>query len=102
MFTAFCGIVRDLRVWLITMQISVCAIINWLHSAETVWRLQRFFGVKKSNPNDVSFRITNWFFYYLFKFGSMLGQEEFYSLLFPFWFWNLDVATGSVKVVQKQ
>lgn len=47
----------------------------------------------KPTPQHL-YRIQNRFAYYLFKFGSLLGQEEFYISFFPFWFWNFDGPTG--------
>lgn len=40
------------------------------------------------------FTITNWFWYYLFIFGTELGDEIFYATFIPFWFWNIDGAVG--------
>ncbi|KAL6268855.1 hypothetical protein P5V15_001977 [Pogonomyrmex californicus] len=44
-----------------------------------------------SNPD---YTITNSFWYYLFVFGTELGDEIFYSTFFPFLFWNVDGAVG--------
>lgn len=38
--------------------------------------------------------VSNWPLYYLFCFGTELGNELFYILFFPFWFWNLDPLVG--------
>lgn len=38
--------------------------------------------------------VTNWFWYYLFVFGTLLGDEVFYASFIPFWFWNIDGAVG--------
>jgi hypothetical protein len=38
--------------------------------------------------------VTNKFWYYLFKFGTGLGDEVFYAFWFSFWFWNVDGAVG--------
>lgn len=43
------------------------------------------------NPHYV---ITNLFWYYLFLFGTELGDEIFYSSFIPFLFWNIDGAVG--------
>lgn len=43
------------------------------------------------NPH---YKITNSFWYYLFLFGTELGDEIFYSAFIPFWFWNIDGAIG--------
>lgn len=36
------------------------------------------------------YRINNYFWYYLFSFGSKLGYELFYSLSFSYCYWNVD------------
>lgn len=41
-----------------------------------------------------NYTITNYFWYYLFLFGTELGDEVFYSTFIPFWFWNIDGAVG--------
>lgn len=38
--------------------------------------------------------IHNHYWYWLFKFGTTLGEEIFYASVFPFWFWNIDGAVG--------
>ena len=43
--------------------------------------------------NKRNYSIGNKFWYYLFCFGSGLGDELFYASFFSFWFWNID---GSV------
>ncbi|XP_011265149.1 sphingosine-1-phosphate phosphatase 2 isoform X2 [Camponotus floridanus] len=43
------------------------------------------------NPH---YTITNSFWYYLFLFGTELGDEIFYSSFIPFLFWNIDGAVG--------
>lgn len=43
------------------------------------------------NPN---YTITNYVWYYLFLFGTELGDEIFYSTFIPFWFWNIDCTVG--------
>lgn len=43
------------------------------------------------NPH---YAITNLFWYYLFLFGTELGDEIFYSSFIPFLFWNIDGAVG--------
>lgn len=45
---------------------------------------------EQSMENNVSFKIRNRFLYYLFSFGSSLGNETFYCLFYSFWFWNID------------
>ncbi|KAI4497383.1 hypothetical protein M0802_007394 [Mischocyttarus mexicanus] len=41
-----------------------------------------------------AFIVKNHFWYYLFLFGTELGDEVFYSAFIPFWFWNIDGAVG--------
>ncbi|CAF0704718.1 unnamed protein product [Brachionus calyciflorus] len=36
--------------------------------------------------------IHNRFWYYFFHLGAAMGNEIFYCLFFPFWFWNVDGA----------
>lgn len=43
------------------------------------------------NPH---YTIINLFWYYLFLFGTELGDEIFYSTFIPFCFWNIDGAVG--------
>nr|XP_012217514.1 PREDICTED: sphingosine-1-phosphate phosphatase 2-like [Linepithema humile]XP_012217515.1 PREDICTED: sphingosine-1-phosphate phosphatase 2-like [Linepithema humile]XP_012217516.1 PREDICTED: sphingosine-1-phosphate phosphatase 2-like [Linepithema humile]XP_012217517.1 PREDICTED: sphingosine-1-phosphate phosphatase 2-like [Linepithema humile] len=43
------------------------------------------------NPH---YTITNLFWYYLFLFGTELGDEIFYCAFIPFLFWNIDGALG--------
>lgn len=40
------------------------------------------------------YTITNFFWYYLFSFGTELGDEIFYCTFIPFLFWNVDAAIG--------
>ena len=44
--------------------------------------------------NVLYYRIKSWFWYYVFFFGTQLGDENCYTLLFCFWFWNIDGAVG--------
>lgn len=46
------------------------------------------------NGSAQSFRINNKFWYWLFVLGTELGDETFYSILIPFWFWNVDGCVG--------
>lgn len=46
---------------------------------------------KNQNPH---YTITNLFWYYLFLFGTELGDEMFYCTFIPFLFWNIDGAIG--------
>ncbi|XP_004477317.2 sphingosine-1-phosphate phosphatase 1 [Dasypus novemcinctus] len=43
--------------------------------------------------------VSNWPLYYLFSFGTELGNELFYITFFPFWFWNLDALVGRRLVI---
>lgn len=47
-----------------------------------------------ANKKDLPYRIENKFWYYLFIFGTELGDEIFYASFIPFWFWNVDSAVG--------
>ena len=38
--------------------------------------------------------INNVFLFYLFHFGASIGNEIFYIIFFPFWFWNIDGYVG--------
>lgn len=38
--------------------------------------------------------VRNLFLYHLFHFGANLGNEIFYVMFFPFWFWNIDGFVG--------
>lgn len=40
----------------------------------------------KKKPSDIDYKVTNWFWYYFFQFGSALGNEIFYIVFFPTWF----------------
>jgi len=44
--------------------------------------------------NNPRYTITNPFWYYLFLFGTELGDEIFYTTFIPFLFWNVDGAIG--------
>lgn len=48
----------------------------------------------RKNDHDLGYRITNKFWYYLFVFGTELGDEIFYATMIPFWLWNIDGAVG--------
>ena len=47
-----------------------------------------------SNKNVIYYKINSWFWYFLFLFGTQLGDETYYSIFFCFWFWNIDGAVG--------
>jgi hypothetical protein len=40
---------------------------------------------QNSSSTDIDYKITNWFWYYFFQFGSALGNEIFYIVFFPTW-----------------
>ena len=46
-----------------------------------------------------NYMVKNWFLYYLFRFGSFLGTEEFYITFIPLVFWNFDPYVGRKLVV---
>ena len=46
-----------------------------------------------------TYQITNWFLYYMFRFGSTLGHEIFYISFIPFIFWNIDPFIARKMVV---
>ncbi|GAB1859765.1 Sphingosine-1-phosphate phosphatase 1 [Camponotus japonicus] len=55
-------------------------------------------SISKEETSTISenphYTITNSFWYYLFLFGTELGDEIFYSSFIPFLFWNIDGAVG--------
>lgn len=77
---------------------------RYLQEPELVAKAQKFFGVKLlGNRHTVDkdkekegpkYEVTNKFWYYLFVFGTALGDETFYACFIPFWFWNVDGAVG--------
>lgn len=89
-------------------------LIEFLKSDQLVANIQSYFGVRllhleknagdlRNGKNDITeystnnkleYIVTNKFWYYLFKFGTELGDELFYSMFIPFWFWNIDGAVG--------
>lgn len=48
----------------------------------------------ESDTEGKGYVINNRFWYYLFVFGTLLGDEIFYASFIPFWFWNIDGAVG--------
>lgn len=81
--------------------------IEKLKSPELVASIQRYFGVQnvntlkeynakdsKSKHDFKGYIVTNRFWYWLFIIGTGLGDEAFYALFIPFWFWNIDGAVG--------
>lgn len=51
-------------------------------------------NLSESKSLTQNVRINNKFWYYLFLFGTELGDETFYSIMIPFWFWNVDGCVG--------
>lgn len=83
--------------------------MDYLKEPKLVAKIQNFFGVKtnfrdtsvnsdlyKTSNSDCKkeYILTNKYWYYLFVFGTALGDETFYSAFIPFWFWNVDGAVG--------
>lgn len=62
----------------------------------TISNLATSCGEQRQSTVDINtnYTITNYFWYYLFLFGTELGDELFYSTFIPFWFWNIDGTTG--------
>lgn len=52
-----------------------------------------------SSSNKHSYIVNNWFLYYLFRFGSLLGTEVFYITFIPLVFWNFDPYIGRKLVI---
>ncbi|VVC45177.1 Phosphatidic acid phosphatase type 2/haloperoxidase [Cinara cedri] len=95
--------------------------INYLKDPELVANFQRFFGVIRHDApeigsmlengevitnspvvekeNEVDHRITNKFWYYLFLFGTYLGDEIGYAVVIPFLIWNIDSAVARKMVL---
>jgi sphingosine-1-phosphate phosphatase 1 len=100
--------------------------VDYFKDPELVARFQRSFGVmrysssdngvtvpsldngesKASNGNagarklnDVDHAITNRFWYYLFLFGTYLGDEIGYAIIIPFLIWNIDSAVARKMVL---
>jgi hypothetical protein len=40
---------------------------------------------QNTTSTDIDYKITHWFWYYFFQFGSALGNEIFYIVFFPTW-----------------
>ncbi|XP_018568583.1 sphingosine-1-phosphate phosphatase 2-like [Anoplophora glabripennis] len=82
--------------------------MDYLKEPQLVAKIQNFFGVKTnfidtnvnsdlhkmSSGHSKEYILTNKYWYYLFIFGTALGDETFYSAFIPFWFWNIDGAVG--------
>lgn len=104
---------------------NVSDCVNYLKDPELVARFQRFFGVirheisengtilssspenneSKTNSNgvrkenDLDFHVANKFWYYLFLFGTYLGDEIGYAVVIPFIIWNVDSAVARKMVL---
>ncbi|KAF5296659.1 hypothetical protein FQR65_LT10199 [Abscondita terminalis] len=68
--------------------------LTYLKQPTLVANIQSFFGIKVLNSKGNEFEIQNKFWYYLFIFGTALGDETFYTFFIPFWFFNIDGAVG--------
>lgn len=92
--------------------------VAYLNKPELVVKVQEFFGIQYNNKSKISktngvanktatthkesdgesdrseITVTNKFWYYLYIIGTELGDETFYALFIPFWFWNVDSAVG--------
>jgi len=44
----------------------------------------------KSSEKTKDYIVESQFFYWLFTIGAGLGNEMFYCIFFPYWFWNVD------------
>ncbi|KAF4521229.1 hypothetical protein B566_EDAN005440 [Ephemera danica] len=52
-------------------------------------------GISSESETETSeYVVNNKIWYYLFCFGTILGDEIFYASFIPFWFWNIDGAVG--------
>lgn len=87
---------------------------NYLNSPELVFKVQSFFGIEKVEKDDKKkFRANNKFFHYLFLLGTelgeskatkslvqllsnrlILGDELFYGIFIPVFFFNVDSFIG--------
>lgn len=64
------------------------------HAAEekplSPWRV-RLKPSAESHQQHVEYRVDNWLWYWLFRFGALLGDDVFYYTFMPFWFFNVNV-----------
>lgn len=81
-------------------------IITKLQDPRLVINVQKFFGIKyveneavDAKKKETKVKVTNKFWYYLFWFGTILGDELFYATMIPFWFWNVDSAVARRAVL---
>lgn len=78
-----------------------------LQDPDLVIRVQKYFGIKyknsenseKCDKKEAKVEITNKWWFYLFWFGTVLGDELFYASMIPFWFWNVDSAVARRAVL---
>lgn len=98
--------------------------VDYLKDPELVARFQRSFGVMRHDPCDDDATVpslengesktsngnavrksnnidpvTNKFWYYLFLFGTYLGDEIGYAVIIPFLIWNIDSAVARKMVL---
>lgn len=68
---------------------------KFLNSPELVFKIQASLGVERLDKDDENkkFRIRNKFFYYLFLIGTELGECFNYIPLYPY-YWMFLMATG--------
>ncbi|XP_050520620.1 sphingosine-1-phosphate phosphatase 2-like [Daktulosphaira vitifoliae] len=91
--------------------------LNYLKDPILVARFQKYFGIVRCHHQDENvalshtvnnelngnsslaenrdgsnYQITNKFWFYLFFFGTYLGDEIGYSIIIPFFIWNVDSA----------
>lgn len=71
---------------------SITDSIRWLQSSQLVYNIQQRFKLQRLKDDKIV--IGNYFWYYTFLFGTILGDELFYSIFIPFWFWNIDSVVG--------
>lgn len=84
-----------------------------MNSPELVFKVQSFFGIEKVEKDKKKFRANNKFFHYLFLLGTelgeskatkslvqllsnrlILGDELFYGIFIPIFFFNVDSFIG--------
>lgn len=85
--------------------VKTSTLINGYLNEEFKNELKRYHGDTVETSSDTlpsipqdeyieAYTIKNYFWYYLFRFGTELGDEIFYATFIPFWFWNVDAAVG--------
>lgn len=84
-------------------QETFSTIVTKLQDPQLVIRVQEFFGIRYCSKDagddagkskEAKLEVTNKFWYNLFWFGTILGDELFYATMIPFWFWNVDSAVA--------